>query len=410
MSPLPAWSEAPAAEGPAWLRELRRGAHARFRELGLPTRQLEDWRHTDVSPLQTAALTLRRGDPDPDPRRIEGLELVEMKGCRLVFIDGRLAPSLSHSDCGTRLGESPEAARPHLGRLAPRDAFASLNTACFTDGALVTLPAGRVRPDPVHLLFVSTGGTVSHPRVLIAAGPGSSTRLVEEYVGLDGSPAFTNAVTEVVLGEDAHLDHTRLGREPASAIHLATLAVRQDRGSRFESHSMVTGGGRTRVEISVAMEGEGAECSLDGLYMVRGDQLVDHHTLIDHRLPHTTSRQLYKGVLAGRSRGVFNGRVIVRPGAQKTDADQSNKNLLLSEEALVHSNPQLEILANDVRCKHGSSIGQLSADELFYLRARGIGEAQARRMLVSAFGGEMIDRLTIDPIRAALACALAVHA
>jgi Fe-S cluster assembly protein SufD len=394
-----------------WMRRLREASIERFVRSGFPSRAMEEWRHTDLAGVERACFEQPTAPRALDPRQVEGLALVQMHGCRLVFIDGHLAADLSHSECGTSLAANLDAAEAHLGRLAAEpDAFGALNTAFFRDGALIVLPRGARRPDPVHLLFVSTEGRQSHPRVLIVAEPGAEARIVEEYVGLGAAPALTCAVTEILVGEDAHLDHTKLLREPVGAFHLATVAVKQERHSRFESHSIVLGAGRSRNDIRVRLDAEGAECSLDGLYMVRGDQLVDHHTTIDHAGPRATSRQLYKGILADRARGVFNGRVVVRPNAQKTDADQSNKNLLLSNDALVHSNPQLEIRANDVRCKHGSSIGQLSADELFYLRSRGIGERQARKMLVSAFGEEMIDRLSIDPIRAALACAMAVHA
>lgn len=397
-----------------WVREMRESAIARFEELGFPTRRDEDWRNTDVTPIARTEFEFRLEAPAVDPKRVEAASLGSIPACRLVFVDGLFSKDLSQRACGMSLATTMEDAEPHLGKIADGhlNAFAALNTAFFHDGALIELPKGFDAPDPIHLLFISTANghpVVSYPRLLIVAGKGACADIVEEYVGFGSVPTFTNVVVEIVLGENARVDHTKLQREPVNAYHMATIAVRLGRHSRFTSHSISLGGGRTRNDIMVLMDSEGAECSLDGLYRVAGEQLVDHHTTIDHASPHTTSRQLFKGILDDRARGVFNGRVIVRPHAQKTDAIQANRNLLLSKTALVNSNPQLEILANDVKCKHGSSIGQISEDEIFYLRSRGIDKAQAWRMLVTAFGEEIIDRLKVDAIRAALSCEMAVQ-
>ncbi|PYV41246.1 MAG: Fe-S cluster assembly protein SufD, partial [Acidobacteria bacterium] len=246
--------------------------------------------------------------------------------------------------------------------------------------------------EPIHLLFIATASgepQVSHPRNLIVAGANTQAKIVESYVGLDNAVYFTNAVTEIVAGENSVIDHYKLQRESVHAFHVATLQIQQARSTSFSTHS-----------ISMAvLDGEGCESLLNGLYLVMGQQHVDNHTKIDHAKPHGSSRELYKGILDEKARGVFNGRIIVRPGAQKTDSKQTNKNLLLSEEALVNTNPQLEIYADDVKCTHGATIGQLSADALFYLRSRGISLETARNLLTYAFASDITGRIKIEPIR-----------
>jgi Fe-S cluster assembly protein SufD len=242
--------------------------------------------------------------------------------------------------------------------------------------------------------------TLSHPRNLIVAERGSQAAVVETYVGTTGELYFTNAVTEVVLDDAANLDLYKLERESTNAYHVTTTEVRQGRDSRFASHSMTFGGALVRNDLNVRLEAEGAECTLNGLFIGSGTQHLDNHTLIDHAKPHGTSRELYKGIMGGRSRGIFHGKIIVRPDAQKTDAIQTNKNLLLSKEALVNSTPALEIFADDVKCRHGSTIGQLDAGAMFYLRSRGIGEEEARELLVFAFASDVASRIRIAPLRA----------
>ena len=258
---------------------------------------------------------------------------------------------------------------------------------------------------PIHLLFISTGGkkaSVSHPRNLIVIGKGSQVSIVENYVGLGGGNYFTNAVTEIVVGENAVADHYKLQRESDEAFHVATQQVCLERNGNVSSHSISLGGALVRNDVNVVLDGEGGECTLNGFYMVSGDRHVDNHTRIDHVKPHGTSRQLYKGVLDGRSRGVFNGKIYVHKGAEKTDARQTNNNLLLSLDALIDTKPQLEIYNNDVKCTHGSTIGQLDQDAIFYLRSRGIGVESARRLLTYAFASDVIGRIRIDSVRAQL--------
>jgi Fe-S cluster assembly protein SufD len=405
---------------PEWLCALRRDAFARFTALGFPTTKNEAWKYTSVAPIAKTPFRLADGvgrlDRAPHPLPLPGLSAeahsakVGGEGARIVFINGRYAPQLSRGAFGTAvvvslreaLEDDSKAVQPHLGKTASfeRDAFTALNTAFLEDGAFVVIPRGSIVSEPVHLLFLSAGDgepVVSHPRNLIVAESNSQARIVETYMG-DGT-YFTNAVTEVVCGDGAVLEHYKLQREGASALHVQTLAVAQGRASRFDSHNLCLGAALARTDIDVLFQAEGGECALNGLFVTAGSQHVDNHTLIDHARPHCTSRELYKGILDGRSRGVFHGKIIVRPDAQKTDAIQTNKNLLLSREALVNSTPALEILADDVKCRHGSTIGQLDAAALFYLRARGIGEEDARSMLTYGFAADLASRIRVPWVR-----------
>ena len=280
-----------------------------------------------------------------------------------------------------------------------------MNTAFIQDGAVVYLPQRAVVPEPIHLLFISQPAgepVVSHPRILIVAGDDSQATVVETYVGSGAGAYFTNAVTEIVLGANADIAHYKLQRESEQAFHVATTEARQGAGSRLRSYAVSLGGALVRSDINTLLDAEGCECSLDGLYMLAGTQHVDHHTSIDHRRPRCTSRELYKGVLDGKSSGVFNGKVYVRPHAQQSDAGQVNKNLLLSDDATIDTKPQLEIFANDVKCSHGATIGRLDDEALFYLRSRGIDAAAARSLLIAAFANELIGRMPAAPVRAQL--------
>jgi len=255
---------------------------------------------------------------------------------------------------------------------------------------------------PIHLLFVSSApgnATLSQPRNLIVLGAGSQATVVETYAGLSDEVYFTNVVTEIVLGDNASLDHYKLQEEGARAFHIALTQVHHGRESRFTSHSIALGAALARNDVRALFATEGSECTLNGLYMATGKQHLDNRTLIDHQSPRCTSRELYKGVLDGQSRGVFSGRVLVRHDAQKTDASQTNKNLLLSDEALVDTKPQLEIFADDVKCAHGAAVGQLDEDALFYLRSRGIGQEAAKSLLTYAFASEMVNLIPLAPLR-----------
>ncbi len=389
------------------IRPLREAAFARFAELGLPTTQDEEWKFTSLAPLAQM-----RFEPAVEPR-LHGLDhwVLGDGAIRLVFVDGRHRPELSSrsaafiSSLAAALAERPEVVTRELAHHADyqRDALVALNTAFIEDGAFIHLPAGVVLQSPIHLLFLSSAPgktTLSQPRNLIVLGAGSQATVVETYAGLCDEVYLNNAVTEVVLGEGARLDHYKLQEESARAFHIALIQVNQGRDSRFTSHSVALGAALARNEVRALFASEGSECTLNGLYMATGKQHLDNRTLIDHHSPRCTSRELYKGVLDGQSRGVFSGRVLVRQDAQKTDASQTNKNLLLSDDAVIDTKPQLEIWADDVKCAHGAAVGQLDEDALFYLRSRGIGQEAAKSLLTYAFASEMVNLIPLAPLRA----------
>ena len=387
----------------------RKAALDRFCELGLPTGAEEAWRFTDITPI--AETPFRSVTRPGDPSRVADLARGPLQKCQLAFLDGLHAPRFSTLDVPAGVTvepipfANPEVAN-NLGRLAPVDgrAFVALNTAFTRGGACVRVAAGVRLDAPVHLLFLSTdrgAPFVTHPRVLVQVGDRARVSIVESYVGLSGV-YLTNAVTEISIGDEASVDYTKVQRESHQGYHVAALQVRQGRGSAFTSHSIALGAAISRNDAGTELAGEGAEATLNGLFEGTGRQLVDNHTTIDHVAPRTTSRELYKGILGGQSRGVFDGRIVVRPDAQKTNAMQGSRNLLLSKEAVVNTKPQLEILANDVKCKHGATVGQLDENVLFYLRSRGIGLPEARRLLVHAFASEILDQVSVEAIRAQL--------
>jgi Fe-S cluster assembly protein SufD len=276
-----------------------------------------------------------------------------------------------------------------------------LNTAFVADGAVVCVPDSCVVDGPIHLLFVSTGGerpTMAHPRVVVVMGANSQASVVESYIGVNAGISLTNAVTEVVAGENARLDHYKLQREGRDTAHVGGMYLRAARSASIACHSIALGGSLVRNDVLAVLDGEGAECTLNGLYLGDRRMLVDNHTTIDHAKPHCHSREVYNGILADRARAVFNGKIVVRPDAQKTDAKQTNKALLLSDEAQINTKPQLEIFANDVKCTHGAAIGQMDDEAVFYLRARGLGEREARRLLIRAFAGDVLNRLPLTTL------------
>ncbi|WP_224361168.1 Fe-S cluster assembly protein SufD [Hyalangium versicolor] len=403
-----------AASAPLWLRTLREQGLAQLSRQGFPTARNEDWKYTDVAPIVSRPFALVGEGPKVELRaRVEQLAL---PGPRLVFVDGRLSSELSSLEglfagvtvkpLRQALREDAEVLEPVLGRRARADVhpFVALNLALLEEGAFVQIRPGAVAPSPVQLVFLSSGAStapvLSSPRVVVVAGANSEASLVEVYAGAEGGTSFTNAVTEVVLGENARLHHYKLQAEPDAAFHVASLHAEQARDSRLASHAFSLGGALARNEVSSVFAGEGGECVLNGLYVGRGTQHLDNRTDLDHAVPRCTSRELYKGVLDGRSRGTFHGRVLVRQDAQRTDASQTNRNLLLSEEALVDTRPQLEILADDVKCAHGAAVGRLDEQSLFYLRARGIPKAEAERLLTYAFASEVVGAVTLEPLRA----------
>lgn len=401
------------AGAPHWLRSLRGRAAARFSALGFPTVRQEEWRFTNVSPIADTAFRLAESAPT-NAAELAGRVRIPDTAARLVILNGHFSPELSQIEAlpaGLEAGSlaraiadnAPEAT--HLAQLAWEHApFVALNTAFLEDGAFIVIPANTVVDAPIHVIVINGGAgkTMAHPRTLIVTGANSRARVAQTFLGSAGECHFTNAVTEVSMGENAILDLYTDQREIDTAYHIAAINVHVQRNATFKSRAVTLGGKILRNDIFAVLAGEGAHVALDGCYLVDGERLVDNHTTIDHATPHCTSHELYKGILDGRARAVFNGRIIVREDAQKTDAKQTNRALLLSDEAQVNSNPQLEIFADDVKCTHGAAIGQLDEEALFYLRARGLTERDARDMLIHAYAGEVLEGITIDSLRCQL--------
>ena len=405
------------AKQPAWLQPLRQAGIARFAEVGFPTLQHEDWRFTNLAPLAKLPFkpvldSAENGLGKDDLLRFAFTSNVP--ATRLVFLNGHFAAALSTPgasqgaitirNLAAVLADDPARAEPYLAGHAHNDdnAFAALNTAFFQDGAFIFVPAGRTVERPVHLLFVATSsetGATMQPRNLIVAEPSSRLTVIESYVSTVGTAYFTNTVTELVVGDGAIVEHCKFQEESAAAFHLATIHARLGRQCSFISHSIALGSRLSRNNIRAELAGEGLECILNGLYLTKGEQLADHHMIVEHARPHCASHEYFNGILDDKSRGVFHGRILVRPVAQKTDAKQTNKNLLLSNEATIDTKPQLEIYADDVKCTHGATVGQLNEESIFYLRSRGIGQETARRMLIHAFAGEIIERIRHQPLR-----------
>jgi Fe-S cluster assembly protein SufD len=411
------------AEAP-WIRKLRSDAFARFQELGFPAHDDEAWRYTSVTPVTRT--TWRTPPAQPRGHRFPTVPLDLSAKLRLVFVNGRWSKDLSSdgplpeglelSSMAAVVRDHPDWLQPFLGRHAgwEKSPFTAWNTAFFEDGAFVRIRRDTVLREPIELVFIAEGNPgdgaeppVSHVRNLIVADPHSEASVVETYVG-DGL-TLTNAVTEVALETGASLEHYKVQRESLAAVHVQTIAATASPSSRYTSNNIALGSSLARTEIGVVLDGAGAECALNGLFLGGGGQHLDNRTTIDHAKPHGSSREVYKGILDGRARGVFHGTILVRKDAQKTDAIQTNKNLLLSREALVNSTPALEIFADDVKCKHGSTIGQLDATAMFYLRSRGIGEEDARAILTWAFAEDVVRRIRIPQIRAGVEAALGLR-
>jgi Fe-S cluster assembly protein SufD len=414
---------------------LRKAALERFLKLGFPGPRDEDWKFTNLATLAKTPFKSVAANTQHDLTLADLEETTFSLGGmhRLVFVDGNFEPELSASAGLPKnvvvgsLDAWRERAEPHLGKYASfaNHAFIALNTAFIADGAFVELPPGTVVEKPICILFVSTlDGTVTHPRCLIRVGANSEVRIVEAYVDMRVSPTrqrgakeesslarrangrankyFTNAVTEVVAGENARIDHYRLQRESLEAFHVGVTQVQMERNSRFTSHYLGLGGKLVRNEVRANLGAEECECTLNGLYLAAGAQHLDNFTVIDHAMPRCASHELYKGILDDKSHGVFNGKIFVHQDAQKTDAKQTNQTLLLSDYAVINTKPQLEIYADDVKCTHGATVGQLDAESIFYLRSRGIGLAQARALLTFAFANDIVNRVAVEPLRVKL--------
>jgi Fe-S cluster assembly protein SufD len=409
---------------PVWLRQLREDAWQRFYAKGFPTTHDEDWRFTNLAALaRTPFQRSVKGSVTVSAEQIEKFR-VAGAGCQLVFVNGHFAANLSELsnlpkgleicsllgaiDCGM-IGAAPEdcasdGIEQNLGRYADdrRDVFAALNTALWEDGAYLRIRRGAVIDQPVHLLYVSAGAgaeIMTHPRTLILAEPTSHILVIEDYVSIGDEAAFSNAVTELVAGQDAVVSHFLVERENLAAFNVSTLRLELARGTNVSSHSILLGGGLVRNNVHPVLAGEGAECLINGLFVGAGRQHLDNYMLVEHAQPQCSSRQFYNGILDDHARGVFHGRIVVHKDAQKTDAKQTNRNLLLSDDARIDTKPQLEIYADDVKCTHGATIGQIEEEQLFYLRSRGIEETSARNLLLYAFAAECLDRMPDSPAR-----------
>jgi len=400
---------------PTWLRSMRQAAITRFVELGFPTLRDEDWRFTNVAAIAGTPFELvENGGVKLTTRDLEKFLFPNLICHLLVFVNGRYAPQLSKigslpkgvkiSGMASMLSSEPGALEEHLARYADftNDAFCALNTAFMADGAFVNIPCGTILEEPVHVLYVSTASerpAITHPRNLIVAGDDTHANIVEDYVSLSDDVQFSNAITEVVTGDNSVVSHYLLERESTQTFNVSTLRIQQGGSSSFASHSILLGGALVRNNIHPVLNGEGGDCLINGLFIANGCQHMDNYMKVEHAKAHCGSRQFYNGILDGKSRGVFHGRIIVHKDAQKTDAKQTNRNLLLSEDAQIDTKPQLEIYADDVKCTHGATIGQMDDEALFYLRSRGINETSARALLLSAFAGESLQRVKVDGIR-----------
>lgn len=396
---------------PAWVKERRESAAKQFAAAGYPTTRLEDWRFTNVSPIAEANWPLAQGGFTHAEALVSS---VNVPGAvRLAIVNGQFAAGLSDLGAlpkGLRIASLRDGARDatdgietHLGKVfdIATHPFAALNTSFLDDGVAIMVTAGAVIETPVHIVIVTGSDlpVVAHPRVLIVAGDHSQVRVAQTFIGAQGAAYFNNAVAEVVVGQGALVQLYTDQRESDQAFHVANIQAHVSAKGVFESHAFATGGRIMRHDIGIGLKGEGADCTMNGVYLADGERLMDTHTSLDHAMPHCTSHEIYKGILAGKSKAVFNGRIIVQLDAQKTDAKQTNRALLLSDEATINSNPQLEIFADDVKCTHGAAVGQLDEEAMFYLQARGLNRAEARDMLLHAFAGEVLAGLKIPALR-----------
>ncbi len=420
VEPFASVAEVAASDGePHWMLGIRKAGLARFAEQGLPTLRHEDWRFTNLAPIEALPF---RPLPRPQARAVsvadlDRLSLAGMSGLRLVFVDGHFAPELSRIEAvedkvqvrglsqtlradGAWLEQ--QLACWHEGQ---DRAFRALNDAYCTDGIVLHVSAGVAVAEPIHALFLSSGiepGLASHPRNVLVAEANSRVMVIEQYASLGGAATFTNTLTQLVVGEGAQVEHVRFQDEGPEAFHMGALRAVVAGSAQLAAHSFALGARLSRQNIGLTLAGPGLEAILNGLYVTTEKRLADHHMVVDHAQPHCASHEYFNGSLSGQSRGVFHGRILVRPDAQKTDAKQTNKNLLLSNSASVNTKPQLEIYADDVKCSHGATIGQLNPESVFYLRTRGLPVETARRMLIHAFAGEIIDRVQCGPVRQAL--------
>ncbi len=396
-----------------WLAHERNAALERFAQSGYPTTRDEEWKYTNVSRIERQAfMAMAEAVPDAAAAKLllDKLAPERESSHWLVFVNGRYAPELSSLQKlpeGVVLGslaqameQAPDTLQPYLADRTGQTVFGGLNTAFMADGAWLRVPRDTVVEQPIHLLYLATqSGVAIYPRNLLVAEPGARATVIEHYAGADEAVYLTNTVTQIFTAGNASIEHYKLQQESAQAFHIAGIHAQQKQDSRLESHSISLGGLLTRNDITTTFDATGCDVTLNGLYLVGGRQHVDNHTRVDHASPSGTSHEYYRGVMEGSSRAVFNGKVVVHPGAQKTNAHQSNHNLLLSRDAEVDTKPQLEIYADDVQCTHGATVGQIDDEQLFYLRSRGIEDAIAQSLLVHAFAHDVIERIRVQSLR-----------
>jgi Fe-S cluster assembly protein SufD len=399
--------------GVPWITHLRGKAMSEFQQQAFPDTRVEAWKYTDLRSLKRRSFSPAVAGGRISESALEPWLFNHEPMHRLVFVDGRFAPDLcpfqiwlngvTLTSLATVMEHSPDELETVLGHTlgTDRPGFNAMNTAFLQDGAFIKLERDAVLELPIHLLFISTGQSdcMTTVRNIIQSGPGSAATVIESWVALNDATSLTNTITEIVLDENAALEHYKLEQESAAATHIGGLYVQQDRNSHLDAHSIALGGRLVRNELQVDLNGYGAECALNGLTLTHGHQHVDNNTRIEHHQPQATSNEWYRGILDDRSRTIFSGRIVVHPGAQQTQAQQSNHSLLLSGEAEADARPQFEIYADDVQCTHGCTVGELDADALFYLRSRALDEDAARNLLVYAFAADVLDRMRLDPVR-----------
>ncbi|QOJ08559.1 Fe-S cluster assembly protein SufD [Nitrosomonas sp. H1_AOB3] len=402
--------EASPVHSVSYLDQLREDALDRIESLRLPTIRDEEWRFTDISSLRSMPFPRASAAPLPGLDKQAGTFLDET-ACRLVFVDGQYMSDLSSlADDGSitvcslseLIGTRASIAERYFGQLADfqENVFVALNTALMHDGVCIVIPAGVSVKVPVHILYVTSRKDVAvYPRCLLIAEPGANLTVVEEYVTLHEGASLTNAVTEMYIRDSACVNHIRVQRESSQAFHIANGSVLVAQSAHYDSVSLALGARISRFDQKIILAGGNAECEVDGLALIAGRQLADTHTFIDHANPYCRSRQLHKCIVDESAHGVFSGKIMVRPHAQQTDARQLNRNLLLSDKARMDTKPQLEIFADDVKCAHGATVGQLDNESLFYLQSRGLTEVAARNLLTYAFGGEVINRVIVPSLK-----------
>jgi len=401
--------------GVDWVDAMREESARRFEELGLPTLRNEDWKYTSLKPITKRAFAPADTETEPGRENLKQFDIPGLDTHRVVLVDGNYVEALSDPDpagggvfvgsLARAINEQPERVKPWLGRLA-REAehgFRALNSAFLQDGVFIHVPDGEAIDKPIEICCVQHSDAeeiASQPRNLIVAGEGARFTVLERYLCVHDSRYLTNAITEVFAGANAQLEHYKLQQESPNAYHIGSWLIEQQESSTVTTHNVALGAALARTDIRARLDGAGAHCGMSGVYVLGGRQHVDNHIKVDHNVADTSSNEYYKGVMDGRSRAVFHGRVVVHPDAQRSDAHQQNRNLLLSEDAEVDTKPQLEIYADDVACSHGATVGQLSEDAMFYMKTRGIDEQTARSLLIFAFANDVIGDFGLEPLRA----------